>query len=339
MNHRPLGKTGLRVSELGLGGLFLASTTATLDEARRTVRRAIDCGINYIDTAPGYRDSEVILGQALEGIADPYFLSTKLGGRPEPFDPQNKAQLYQSIEQSLHDLNRSNIDILFIHEPDRPGQYEWFSDPLRYHGPVCEVLDELKAQGIIRFTGLAGTTAYEMARLVERGDYDVVLTAFNYSLLWQEAVHEVLPVAKQRGMGVIVGSPLQQGALARRYDNQIERDARWLSRPRREQYRALYALLDQTDIALPELALRFVLSSPDVATVLTGARSVAELELNIRAAEKGPLPEDILRRIEEIAAMVPYRPFEEPFVLPFGQSIRHHAPGKANRDTPVLRKE
>jgi aryl-alcohol dehydrogenase-like predicted oxidoreductase len=319
MRYRKLGKTGLDVSELAMGGLFIASFAAEREEARRAVHRALELGVNYIDTAPGYHDSEVALGYALEGAAQPYFLSTKLGGRPQPFDPQDKAALRRSVEESLKNLHREQIDILMIHEPDRPGQYDWFSDRERFHGPVCELLEELKAEGLIRFSGLGGTTAYELPHIIATGNYDVVLTAFNYSLLWREATREVLPAATKAGMGIIVGSPLQQGALARRYDEEVSGGARWLSSPRRAQYKRLYAFLDEIEIPLAELGLRFVISNPDISTVLMGARSVAEVEANVRAVEAGPLPQEILAQLQEIADMVPFRPFEEPFSLPFGR--------------------
>ncbi len=329
MNYRTLGKTGLQVSELSMGGLFVASRFSTgNEEARRAVQRALALGVNLVDTAPTYLDSEEVLGYALAGATQPYYLSTKLSGRPQPFNPQDKAGLRQLFEESLQRLGRDRVDILMIHEPDRPGQYDWFTDHERFHGPVCELLAELKSEGLVRFTGLGGTTAYELPHIINTGQYDVVLTAFNYSLLWQEAVREVIPAAKRQGMGIIVGSPLQQGALARRYADEVNHGARWLSSPRREQYKRLYALLDEIDLPLPELGLRFVLSNPDISTVLMGARSVEEVEANVQAAEKGPLPADLLARIQEIAAMVPFRPFEEPFSLPFGRPERQ-GPGWA----------
>ena len=85
---------------------------------------------------------------------------------------------------------------------------------------------------------------------------------------------------------------------------------------------ALYDLVDEVNIPLPELALRFVLSNPDISCTLTGARSAAEVEQNVAAVERGPLPADILARLDEIAAMVPFRPFEEPFGLPFQRPYR-----------------
>lgn len=317
MKTRPLGKTGLQVSELGAGGLFLSSLGGEVEQSRAALRRAFELGVNYVDTAPTYANSEAVLGQILPEMTQPFILSTKLGGRPQPFQPQNKDHLRQSVETSLKLLKREVIDILMVHEPDRPGQYDWWADPVDFYGPVIEVLDSLKQEGVIRYTGLGGTTAYELPRILRTGRFDVVLTAFNYSLLWREAEHEVLPTAQELNMGIIIGSPLQQGALARRYDDAVQHGAPWLSSPRRKQFIALYSFLDEIAIPLPELAMRFVISNPAISCVLTGARSIEEVEQNVAAVEKGPLPPDILGRLAEIAAMVPFRPFEEPFGLPF----------------------
>ena len=327
MQYEILGRTGLRVSRLGMGGLFVSAHGAGRQEGVRAVRRALDLGVNYIDTAPAYRDSEEVVGAALQEAPPPCVLSTKLGGRPQPFDPRDKEALRQSVETSLRLLNRDAVDILMIHEPDRPGQYDWFPDWENFQGPVCDLLDELKAEGLIRFTGLGGTTAYTLPRLIECGRYDVVLTAFNYSLLWREALISVIPAARRQNMGIIVGSPLQQGALARCYEEQVREGAPWLSPPRREQFEKLYSLVGELCIPLPELALRFVLSNPDITTVLTGARCVEEVEKNVAATLRGPLDPDVLERLKEIADMVPFRPFEEPFGLPFNREYK--GPGRA----------
>ncbi|MBM4459332.1 MAG: aldo/keto reductase, partial [Chloroflexi bacterium] len=150
MKTRTLGRTGLAVSELALGGLFLASWFATPEQSAATVRRAVELGVNYIDTAPGYGNSEEALGHALRALGDaaaPLILSTKLGGRPQPFNPQDKASLRASVEESLRLLGRDQVDLLMIHEPDRPGQYDWWSDWENFTGPALEVLDELKQAG------------------------------------------------------------------------------------------------------------------------------------------------------------------------------------------------
>ncbi|MXW03485.1 MAG: aldo/keto reductase [Gemmatimonadetes bacterium] len=327
MRHRILGKTGIRVSEIGMGGLFVSSHGSDRAEGIRAVRRGLELGINFVDTAPSYRDSEEVMGLALDGVTQPFILSTKLGGRPQPFDPRDPDQLRRSVETSLELLKRDVIDILMIHEPDRPGQYDWFTDWERFHGPVCELIEVLKSEGVIRYTGLGGTTAYTLPAIMATGGYDVVLTAFNYSLLWQEAVHAVLPEALKQHMGVVVGSPLQQGALSACFTEQVERGAPWLSPPRREQFRRLYALVDDLDMPLPELAIRWVLSNPAVSTVLSGSRSVEEVEQNVGYVASGPLPAAVLDRVREIADLVPFRPFEEPFGLPFARTYR--GPGMA----------
>jgi aryl-alcohol dehydrogenase-like predicted oxidoreductase len=336
MRYRTLGRTGLQVSELGLGGLFVSRVGGSdRAAAAAAVRRALDLGVNYIDTAPSYADSEEVLGIALEGVTQPYYLATKLGGRPQPFDPRDKVGLRQSVEESLRLLRRDHIDLLLIHEPDRPGQYDWWDRERGhdgaegFHGPVRELLEELKQAGLIRFSGLGGTTVYELARIMSTGAYDVVLTAFNFSLLWREAARAVLPEAQRLNMGVLVGSPLHQGALARRYDAEIAGGAPWMSEPRREQFRKLYEWVDRVGIPLPELGLRFVLSESRVSVALMGARSAAEVEANAAAVAKGPLPPELLAPLDEIASMVPFRPCEEPFFLPFGRP--YSGPGPAGR--------
>jgi len=317
MKRRVLGRTGLEVGELSMGGLFVASFLSEQTEASAAVKRALELGVNYIDTAPSYGNSEEALGIALEGLDFDYYIATKLGGRPVPFNAQDKAALTYSFEESLRLLKKDRVDLLLIHEPDRPGQNDWWSDKEKFYGPVTELLAELKEKGLIKYIGLGGTTAYQMPRIIETGVYDVVLTAFQYSLLWREAAIDVLPAAKKHNMGIIIGSPLQQGALARKWP-EVETGAWWLSSVRQKQFKALYDFSDELNMGLPELGLRFVLSNPDVSTILMGARSVAEVESNVAAVEKGPLPRDVLDRLDAIAAMVPFHPFEEPFSMPFG---------------------
>ena len=336
MNQRILGRTGLKVSELALGGLFVSSHGSGYEQAESAIRRALQLGVNYIDTAPGYANSEEVLGKAFAALQSdslltemetPIILSSKLGGRPTPFEPQNADQLRVSVDESLRLLGREQIDILMIHEPDRPGQYDWWTDHDNFNGPVLEVIDELKQAGKIKYSGLGGTTVYEMTRLIESGKFDVVLTAFNYSLLWREAERTFLPAAKAQNMGIVVGSPLQQGALARRFDEEVNNGAHWLSAPRRAQYKALYKLCDEIEMPLPELAIRFIISNPDISTVLMGARSPEEVESNVESVGKGALASEILERVNEIAATVPFRPYEEPFSMQFGR--KYYGPGTA----------
>ncbi len=131
MRTRPLGKTGLNVSELGFGSLFASKLGLSSEHSRQAVHRAVDLGVTYFDTAPAYADSEAVLGAILREIKAPLIVSTKLGGRPQPFDPLDAAALIRSAEESLRLLGREVIDVLFVHEPDRPLQYGWWTDPER----------------------------------------------------------------------------------------------------------------------------------------------------------------------------------------------------------------
>jgi len=311
--------------------VFASVEAGQFEQAKAAAGRALDLGVNYVDTAPGYGRSEMVLGRVLSALGRTVVLSTKLGGRPRPFEPKNLDHLRRSLEESLRLLGRDTIDIFLVHEPDRPGQYDWWTEWQDVNGPVLDFLRELKRAGTIRTLGLGGTTVHEMAHLVKSGKFDVVLTAFNYSLLWREAAEPVIKSAKAKGMGVIVGSPLQQGALATRYPAATADSTYWLAPARRAQFRALYALVDECGIPLPELALRFVLSNPNVDCVLTGARSVEEVEQNVAAAERGPLSAEILTRLDAIAAMLPHRPFQEPFGLggPLANPDRYRGPGIA----------
>lgn len=329
MKRVPLGNTGIEVPALGFGGLFASSLGPGFEESKQAVHRALDLGIDYFDTAPAYADSEEILGKILRDVRVPFVHSTKLG-EPGGFDPANPEHLRRSVERSLKQIGRETLDVLFIHEPDRPGQYRWFDDPAIAAGAVTEVLDDLKRRGTIRASGLGGTTCTEMASLARTGKFDVVLTAFNYSALFREATLEVLPAAREWGMGIVLGSTLQQGALGRRYDAVVAAKPMWLSQARQRQFQRFYALLDELGMPIVELCLRFALSRNAADTVLIGPKTAKHVDDAVRFAERGPLPEDVLAKLDEIAALLPGRPFEEPMILPFAKPGEYHGPGRAN---------
>ncbi len=330
MRFRTLGKTGLRVSELGFGSLFTSALGPGFEVSKQAVHRALDLGISFFDTAPAYANSEEVLGKILADVKTSLLLATKLGGRPQPFDPRHPRQLKESVHESLRLLHREVIDVLFIHEPDRPLQYDWWSDPEAVYGPVLDVLDELKTAGTIRFTGLGGTTCAEMAHCIRSGRFDVVLTAFNYSALFREATLEVLPAAQERGMGILLGSVLQQGALGRRFDDVVRQKPAWLSRPRQQQLLAFYRLLDEIGMSIVELCLRFAISNADASAVLIGPKTAQQVADSVAVVAKGPLPADVLARLDQLAALVPYRPFEEPMILPLNNPTGYWGPGMAN---------
>ena len=322
LERRPFGKTGIEISRLALGGLPLCTNWG--GEGVEIIKRAAELGINYIDTAPSYHDSEEVIGKALRKYDIDIHIGTKMGNLPcENYRSHDRDFMRKEFEASLKRLERDYVNVLYVHEPDRPEFYNWWSNDTPYEGAVLDVMEEARAAGKVRFFGLGGTTTLEMARLVKSRKFDVVLTAFQYSLLWQEARFSVLPAAKEVGMGVLAGSPLQQGALAKMYVHDIvEEPMRWLSEPRRKQFMALYELVNDCGIPLPELGMRFVLSNPNISAVLTGVDTIARLESNVESALKGPLPQNILDKIEEIYQMVPFRPFGEPFSPYFAENIK-----------------
>ena len=333
METRRLGRTDLQISVLSIGGLYTSSLAGGESETRRIMHRALELGVNAIDTAPAYADSEATVGQALKGNDAPLIITTKLGGRPQPFNPRDIDALRRSVDESLRLLGRDHIDILMVHEPDRPQQYPWWTsyDPL--DGPALELMRDLKTAGKIRYTGLAGTTVTEMTSLIGSDRFDVVLTAFNYNALFREAKDTVIAAAKAKDMGIVLGSALGQGFLTRRADDEVKSRPIWLSEARREQLLAYYQLLDDAGMSAAELCLRFVLGNPDISTVPVGCKTMEHLEASVAAVEKGPLPADIVSRLDAIAAMLPHRPYEEPMILPFGKS--YHGPGIANMGAAV----
>jgi aryl-alcohol dehydrogenase-like predicted oxidoreductase len=131
-------------------------------------------------------------------------------------------------------------------------------------------------------------------------------------------------------MGIVLGSTLQQGALGRRYDDVVRSKPAWLSQARQQQFLAFYELLDELGLPIVELCLRFALSNTTVGTVLIGAKTAEQVEEAVAVADKGPLPPEVLARLDTIAAMVPFRPFEEPMILPLNTPRSYYGPGLAN---------
>lgn len=313
MKKRILGRTGIEVGELSLGAAFVTGGEDGYKGTLPVVRRALELGINLADTSADYGDSEEALGWALSEVDKPCIVSTKLGPPPgmTDFDAKNKDQLRRVVDLCLKNLRRDVIDVMMVHEPDRPGQFDWYDDDISFHGPVVELLQELKDEGVIKFTGIGGTGVHELARLCDTGWYDVVLTAFNSSPLWRDSLTTVIPAANRHNMGVFLASPTQQGWLVKKYE-EVYTGARWLTRERRDQLKALYDLVEEFDMELPVLCLRWALAVEGVSTVLTGPRNVAQLEQNFKAVEQGPLPAEVSTRLDEIYQMLPYRPYEEP---------------------------
>ncbi len=145
-----------------------------------------------------------------------------------------------------------------------------------------------------------------------------------------QAGQEVLPAARDRQLGVVLGSVLHQGALGRRFDAVVRAKPAWLAEARRQQLLAFYRFLDELGMSIGELGLRFAVSGPEASTVLIGPKTAAQVEEAVAAVGRGPLPADVLARLDQLAALVPYRPFEEPMILPLGNPRSYYGPGPAN---------
>jgi D-threo-aldose 1-dehydrogenase len=300
--RRELGRSGVVVTELGLGCAALGNLYAEVSDetAAATVDAAWDGGIRLFDVAPHYGLglAERRLGMALaERPRGEYVLSTKVGRRLVPVagphgpDPAGFAvpAAYErrfdfsadgvraSIEESLSRLGLDRIDIALIHDPDDHGEQAF--------AQAYPALERLRAEGVVRAIGAGMNQAEMLTRFVTDTDVDVVLLAGRYTLLDQSAALALLPAARDRGVSVLAAGVFNSGLLARpapgaRYDYQAAPAALV------ERARAIEAACARYGVPLRAAAARFPLRDPAVAAVLIGARSPAEIAdaVSLRAA-------------------------------------------------------
>src|SRR5687767_11649641 len=282
----PLGRTKLRVSRLSLGGAPIGGLPDSTgdDVTAQIVTRAFALGIRAFDTAPlyGAGTSERWLGAALRTLPrDEIVVATKVGrlirpdetGKERPlFDFSYDATL-RSLEESLGRLGLDRVDVLHIHDPDKHYE-EALSGAYR-------ALDKLRSEGVIGAVG-AGMNQQEMpARLAREGAFDTFLLAGRYTLLDQAGLEELLPLCVEQGIGLYIGGVYNSGILANpvagaTFNYRPAPDA-WLAKARR-----LKEVCDRHDTPLMAAAIQFPTAHAAVATVLTGVRSVSELEENVR---------------------------------------------------------
>ena len=293
LRSRPLGRSQVRVTELGFGAAAMGNlfTPVSDDAAAAAVAAAWAAGIRVFDTAPHYGLglSERRLGAALRQYPrDEYVISTKVGRLLEPAsepygtDAEGFAVpaayrrvrdysadgVRRSLAASLDRLGLDRIDIALIHDPEEHG-----AQAFRAAYPA---LEELRAQGCLGAIGAGMNEAEMLTRFVTDTDVDVVLVAGRYTLLDQSAGRELLPAAHERGVGVLVGGVFNSGLLAApvpnaTYDYQAA-PGRLVARARQ-----LEAVCAQFGVPLRAAAVRFPLRHPAVAGVLVGARSPAEI--------------------------------------------------------------
>ncbi|MFD7943498.1 aldo/keto reductase [Streptomyces sp. NPDC059744] len=307
MRYRELGRSGLSVSEIGYGAWGIGESSwvgATEDESVRALHRAIDLGVNFIDTARGYGESERIVGRIVRERADDEVLvATKVPPKnrmwpaPDGLDPAEAfpgEHIRESLEASLRTSGQDHFDVL---------QFHVWSDDWVGRGDWLETIAELKQEGKIRLFGVSINDHQpdSALALVRSGAVDTVQVIYN--LFDQAPADALLPACEENGVGVIVRVALDEGGLTGRitagttfpegdWRNRYFRD----DRPAQVEQRvaAIVADLGIAPDEIAEHALRFVLSSPAVSTVIPGMRSVRNVERNTALSGGRPLTADQL---------------------------------------------
>ena len=322
LNKTEIGATGVHVTRIGMGGapiggLYTAVEAATAVE---TIRRAHELGIGYYDTAPLYGSgrSEMLFGDALETIPrGDYVLSTKVGrllepvaGQPEsdqfvdlpslePTYDYSRDGVLRSIDESLARLRLDRVDVVMIHDPD--DHFEQARDE------AFPALYELRSQGVVGAVG-AGMNQWQMlARFAREADPDCFLLAGRYTLLDQSGLDELMPLCEERGIGIVLGGPYNSGILASDLSDETTFD--YLPAPREvvERARRIKDVCDRYGVPLKAAALQFGLAHPAVAATIPGARSIAEIEENLRMAGH-PIPVDLWEELRAEGLIHPDAP-------------------------------
>ena len=321
MNTRPLGRTGLQVSEIGFGGwaiggnAFGNSYGPTDDaESQRAVRRAYDLGCTFFDTADvyGHGHSEEVLGAALQGLRDKVIVATKVGGNfyNRDIHPLMRDRVEQTLGRPLEEIERG-ATLNVTHDANFTASYVRFAverslarlrtdyiDLLQLHNPpinvistmaTYEVLEQLKREGLIRFHGVSVHPPEEGIAAVNATMPDTVQIVYN--LARREAEDAFFPAARTANVGVIAREPLANGFLAGKYapDSTWERgDIRArMPRPYVAQLTALgqrvKELAEKSGLTAAQLALKFVLDRTDIACVIVGMKTVQHVDDNLNA--------------------------------------------------------
>ncbi len=298
MEYRVLGKTGIEVSSVGLGcwpmaGMAGGANWSGIDDAESiaTIQHAESLGINLLDTANGYGagHSERIIGRALQGRRDRYVVATKVAPRSD--DPEEPLQRYiaRNCEGSLERLRTEYIDIYQLHgEPDEAGM-----------PAIVEALTRLVEAGKIRCFGISTYETEVMRALMALGELS--MAQIGYSIV-NPVGQPGLQFAKAHNLGTLIRVPLAQGALTGKYFGSLSRlDPQDRRHGRFDNPRIRAALKKLSELSfltaggkrtMVQAALRFVLDTPGVTSVIPGAKDRAQLEENAGADNVAPLTDD-----------------------------------------------
>ncbi len=323
MEHRKLGRSGLRVSALCLGAMtfgesrsFMRGVTSSDDEARRLLDAAMDHGITLIDTADIYSEgrSEELLGQWLGPRRQRVLLATKcrfpMGMGQDPVGPNDQGlsrhHIVEACEASLRRLRTDHIDLYQVHMQDTATPID----------ETLRALDDLVRQGKVRYVGCSNYTGYRLVESLWSADregtvrYDSV--QLQWSLLVRDAEREVVPACRAFGLGVLVWSPLARGFLSGKYRRGEPppagtRLAEWketyatIDTPRNwEILERVRQLAERHQVPVGAIALAWLLGKPEVSSVIVGVRTLAQLEENV-AATRVKLGADELAQLDEVS--------------------------------------
>lgn len=309
MNYRVLGKSGLKVSEIGFGAWAIGGMDwgpkVEDSEAIAALHKAIDLGVNFIDTADvyGHGHSEELIASVRKEREEELLIATKAGNNFYEGDRHqdfSRKYLMFAVEQSLKRLGVDALDLLQLHGPD--------AEEIK-KGEIFEVLDTLKQQGKIRFAGISVRSFHddEGVLAIQSGKVDVLQVRYN--LLEWGPVDEVFPLAKEHNIGIIVRIPLLFGVLtgkftrATRFPDGDHRQEN-LSPEKLAQYLnqlvKLFFLFQGKEVSMAQTSLRFILSNDVVSTVIPGAKRPSQAAENCVASDLGPLPSDVLAKIAPV---------------------------------------
>src|SRR6201996_2800557 len=309
MQYRSLGRTGIKVSPYCLGAMMFGGiANSDHDDCIRIIHRALDDGINFVDTADRYSsgESEEIVGKALKGRRQNVVLATKVHG-PMGDDPNQQGNsrrwITQAVEASLRRLQTDHVDLYQIHRPSPDTDIE----------ETLSVLTDLMRAGKVR---AIGSSTFPVSEIVEaqwvaerRGLNRFRVEQPPYSILDRGIERDRLPTCQRYGMGVIVWSPLSKGMLTGRYrKGQPLPDslrAKYFPRQMSDErtldlVEKLIPLAKDAGLSLVHLALGFVMAHPVVTSAILGPRTMGQLD-DLLAGMEVRLSDDILDRIDQIA--------------------------------------
>ena len=264
MDKRRLGRTNLQVSQVGFGGTWLSELP--IDLAIAIVRFAFELGITYFDTAPLDGDSEVKIGIALEDVRDDCVLATKTGSR-------TKRESLVDVQNSLKRLQTDHLDIIQLHGID---DEKTLTKALGPNGSI-QTCREAQKEGLVDFIGITGHKPRVLARAIQTGEFDTVLIPLN--IVTQQALEELIPVAKTHDVGVVAMKPLSaktSNLITCLYQPSLSLIS---------QEPELKKLLGKTADEQVTNALHYVLAQ-DVSVVIPGLRSIHEVEVAANAGEE-----------------------------------------------------